>query len=602
LELLSPTTDLQTLSDIARTMADTRVLDPTTLQGEVGIGLAIQQSVATVQLGLQGRHPVSQQSVLMPPLWPASETLTYTLHTLAEQIWASLATQAPPPGTLADPSKKELSPEVSVDFEVYQAALKGLSATKTTWLNHTALCKPLALASFGLTKASVLLETDTPTWLGDWCRQIALLRPCMLRLTAALGRSVPTLIARWVALSAPILYAWHYPDSATHAGQVSRLCVKTSLRLGQMPAQQLQALLVGWAHDPKLDSALSIDNVATHPIVASALAGLWLNEQVLNQSLDQIFPIAAERDQWQQGLMTALAINNDSRYVTEQLIAPALMNQLGQKGASELTDSFSKRLLARFTAASHGAPLPEIPHALQIALADTHLDSGLIGLDKGLWKKLTANEPGAETLYESICNGAVPESALNHWHKRIQEQVIEEPILTHWPVMGLALMAHHQGILEAGQPTALCLALSDPLLLSPHKILQARPAQEPLLKRLQSYVQSIRENVAGLPLLAGANPVNKMGPQWHRTIQQIIASTLASLTHEESLLVTLENASAAESMGDAGSSWDTLLSPQAWGAWGTCTDEQQPQTLVHVCKVLERQYLEWVEPLLVDGR
>jgi hypothetical protein len=369
-----------------------------------------------------------------------------------------------------------------------------------------------------------------------------------------------------------------------------------------MPAQQLQALLVGWAHDPKLDTALSIDNVATHPIVASALAGLWLNEQVLNQSLDQIFPIAAERHLWQSGLMAALTINNDSRYVTEQLIAPALMNQLGQKGSSELVASFSNRLMARFTATSHGAPLPELASELQAALAATHLDSGLIGLDKGLWKQLTAEESGAETLYESICNGAVPESALNHWHKRIQEHVIEEPILIHWPVTGLALMAHHQGIPEAGQPTALCLALSDPLLLSPHKILQARPAQEPLLERLRSYVQSIRENVAGLPLLAGSNPVNKMGPQWHRTIQQVIASTLASLTHEESLLVTLENASAAESMGDPGSSWDTLLSERAWGAWGTCTDDLQPQTLVHVCKVLERQYLQWVEPLLVDGR
>jgi hypothetical protein len=161
LELLSPTADITPPS----AAPEGHNLNAALLHGEAGIELAIQQSVTTVQQGLQGYHPVSHQPVLMPATWPASETLTYTLHTLAEQIWASLATQAPPLGSLADPSKKELSAEVAVDFEVYQAALKGLAAIKTTWLNHTALCKPLALASFGSVLNNTLAGTGA-TWFG----------------------------------------------------------------------------------------------------------------------------------------------------------------------------------------------------------------------------------------------------------------------------------------------------------------------------------------------------------------------------------------------------------------------------------------------------
>ncbi|MFN8614806.1 MAG: hypothetical protein U0003_02705 [Vampirovibrionales bacterium] len=563
---------------------------------------AVYSSVQRIQAGLQGQHALGP--VVLPAVWPAHETLTYSLHTLIEQVWASVASQKPPVGGLVEPGKKEVALDIAVDFEVYQAALKGLATVKTVWLNHTALCKPLALQTYGLTRSAVLLEADTPQWMADWCVQLAQLWPVVNRLTTALGRGVPTVVARWLALSAPVLYAWAYPDSATHAGQVSRLCVKTSQRLGHRPVQQLQALLVGWIHDPKLDSPLSIDNVATHPIVASALASLWLNEKVLAQALESLIPQESERRTWHEGLMMALAINNDSRYVAEQLIVPALSNQLKQQQNEACIPPFVQRVRSRFTAPSHQAALQGFDALVVEALNKTHLDSGLVGIDGQVWQQLVANEPGGALLYDNLCSGTMPESVFIQWHQRLQaaiaQQAADEPVLYHWPVNGLALMLHHQGVLAPAQPAALALALSDPLLLSPHKIVQARPSNEVLLDRLRSYVQSLRDNVAALPLLPGAHPLNRLGPQWHRAVQEVLAMTLKLLTHEPPPMVGEEPVQRDYFSSAAGAAWDELLSPEAWGVWGRCTEMTNPQTLVHVTRVLEQQYLKHIEPLLKE--
>lgn len=163
----------------------------------------------------------------------------------------------------------------------------------------------------------------------------------------------------------------------------------------------LQSALVGWIHDPKLEITLSIDNLSTHPVVASAIAAVILEGPAMRASLD-----AYLRDQDMTGddfiigALGALSVNNDSRFVAERFIfdqvALQLMQQCGETDGAQLKDMLWDRHQQRLAAPSAGAP-QSFPSELEVAIARTTMDSGLVGVLKTAWREICRETPGADS-------------------------------------------------------------------------------------------------------------------------------------------------------------------------------------------------------------
>ena len=90
---------------------------------------------------------------------------------------------------------------------------------------------------------------------------------------------------RFVALTAPVIFTMGFADGIDHAGDVSQLAQTIAKKQGATPTEQLQAAMVGWLHDPKLKGDISWSNLATHPVVASALSDWVFQDNVLNRVL-----------------------------------------------------------------------------------------------------------------------------------------------------------------------------------------------------------------------------------------------------------------------------------------------------------------------------
>lgn len=419
----------------------------------------------------------------------------------------------------------------------------GLARLQASVTNHYRLCKPLARESFPVQQLNDQLLSHIRQELETLHAEIATLYTVLTQ-QCHWPIECWNAFQAWASASTPIILALGYHDALSHAAQVARWCVlhAQAIRPNQ-PWFALQAAMVGWFHDPKLHIRFSIDNLATHPVMASLMATQLLQQAEIAYPLSAAWQAChphVQQNQRASGLASAtwdiaeaLRINSDSRYVISQVIQPQLGRQLPTPELRKTWDNWIEGRMAHRT--DNNNQLCPPPSELRHALSDATLHSGFIGLDATLWHEATkwwvncaGQQYSPSMLYQTILRGEVS----NH-QKDMAETVAQwldqaammgESPFIHWQVPGTLLLAHHW---EVSNPDlADCLAFADPLMLSPHKVLAARPSDEPFYLRLASYMDSMGNNLSDLTTTVG----KQTAQLWFDTLTQTIWTVAQPLT------------------------------------------------------------------------
>lgn len=315
-----------------------------------------------------------------------------------------------------------------------------------------------------------------------------------------------TVMHRFIAKTAPILFEMGFPDPVRHAAQVSRLCVIQAHKQGADKAELLQAAMVGWLHDPKLASELSRENLATHPVIGSAIARHIFDDPTFRSELEKLPSVQKMgSEKFANGVVEALSINNDSRYVLTEVILKAIQPFVSNPDKTE------KIALKRFMASLRGAVPPSLSDALTRELEQGEVPSGLRGLSLSrlevMRRELAPSYPPLQNLSASQMLALVlqnqPISGLEEPRRQalIEEmqarlQADPQAVVRHH-INALSLFSHHQEV-KSGRVAALALASSDPLLLSPHKIIEAEK-EDTCLAGISAFLTSFNNNVTSVP-------------------------------------------------------------------------------------------------------
>ncbi len=490
------------------------------------------------------------------------------------------------------------------DPELHQLAYT-LASMKANWINHYRLCKPLAYQTFPCQTADELIQTDTLPMLQELATSVCLLHRCTVGL---LGwpQAMWQVLLRWVAITTPILYGLGYHESVAHGAQVARWCV-LSARL-KAPTDvwlQLQAAIVGWFHDPKLHVRLSIDNVATHPLLASVMGRHILQQPWMHEAFYQAWrhhPPTGNANQQAaikaperliqvyQGIEEALAINSDSRFVMDVFIVPAIRRHLT---TPELHAELDKLLAYWHAGEGLLTHLPETSDAFKDVLCKTTLHSGLLAINDAAWRDAyqwwvgsnNISQPTSpEVFYQRILQGNAEASeavqAFQQWMR--QANLMDGTTFEQWEIPASLLLTHHRQVVNP--MLAECLAAADPLMLSPHKILLARPVEEPLVKRVKSFLRSLHDNMADIH--SDGRLPSKMVDGWHRQVLMLLARVAKRFNDDDTVDYQQDY-----SIED----WhDVLASPEQWGtvAWVDECSEKGACLIEHIAEALKNEFDE----------
>ena len=377
-----------------------------------------------------------------------------------------------------------------------------------------------------------------------------------------------SLIHRFMSKTASILYEMGFPDPVRHAAQVSRLCVIQASKQNATHNELLQAAMVGWLHDPKLASELSRENLATHPVIGSAIALSVFNDPSFRKELQSVLtPSGQSVDDFAQGVAEALSINNDSKWVLSEVILKALNQSVSNP------DTLGDIAIRRFTAPYQGMKPPELDGAQQRELSAAQVPSGLRGLnlpsfDEAIEETLEdypeLDGMDSQTLLDAVLE-CHPPSILDEarWKQFVSDIEARLKTDTHavveHTVQGLLLFSHHQEV-QNGKIPALALASSDPLLLSPHKILEAVP-DDTCLKGIRDFMRSFANNVTYVPkeTKAGAR-------EWQRDLYKGILLAAQELTGRDPLVKLPADFATQPVKKQAALLEEVITSPSTWQA------------------------------------
>lgn len=351
-----------------------------------------------------------------------------------------------------------------------------------------------------------------------------------------MSRSEQEIYFRVVARTAPVLFNMGFVDAIPHSAQVSRLTASMANHLGARHSELLQAAIVGWLHDPKLNPKidLSNENLATHPINAAGLAWCVLHDKEVSKMLLDYFQGRKDRrEDFVAGTVDALAINNDSRFVQMMVVLPTYIERVTAVFGPGPASQFKAVIEARLESAAKGRKPRALPHHLQGILSQIKLDSGLCGISKHMLSaafaeaELESDDPAG--VVEDILDGKLTISMDEL--ARLKTAIIENAVLQVL-VDSATLLHHHQEVMDSGRLAAEALVIADPMMLSPHKV--ASVYSNEVIERLKSYVVSFDDNNRLLP--KGAQ---EKGLQWQRAVYLSMLSAADRLCGT-TLLATFE--------------------------------------------------------------
>lgn len=310
------------------------------------------------------------------------------------------------------------------------------------------------------------------------------------------------LFNQYASYTAPIMFAMGFPDAVAHAADVAQLTYLRAKKVGASQADAVQALFVGWLHDPKLPGAISWSNLATHPAIASSIALHTLSQPEINATLEHYSenPVL-----FREGIKDALAINNDSAWVMNNVILhKSAFSPMSERGLAdtqpenphaETPRHIEELFNARFEAPSQSTSLPPISDSLMEAMNQVELSTDLRGLRYDAFSEEYKRTITREAL-TNLLDGKAENSEL--W-TRTQQLIAEQPsrFVVNPKVKGGTLSCHHMEV-ENAPFAARALAEADPLLLSPHKVI-AQTSGTTMIARLASFITSFDNNICFLP-------------------------------------------------------------------------------------------------------
>lgn len=489
------------------------------------------------------------------------------------------------------------------DSRLVKIVVNDLAQSKARLMNHYSLCKKLPNELIENESAS-LYQQEAFRFVLELLEQNHNTRNFLVRYFEFSKQEI-ALFERFIAQTVIALFAMGYPDAAHHSSQVARLCVVKAAKNKATRSELLQSVMVGWLHDPKLLNILSIDNLSTHPVIASAIAYAVLTEETMYKYLTKYLKAdATAADIFIAGVTDALSVNNDSRFVAERFIYDQIKMQINRYQGKELGAVLSEELWEthqqRLGAPAKNVQPQQFSENLERAIAQTSLDSGFIGIKKAAWKQACLDagaihqgdntDADAEYLYRAAANGQTKDkSILSQVTTALlkQHQESKQPMVR-WLINGLHLFSHHDEVSDSGRQAALALVCSDPLMLSPHKILEVRPNEEPLLRRLNSYMFSLKSNINDLPYAAKPSALT-----WQRSILLCLLKTAKKVSGGPQLNCFYEEHQYTSIENDIEALEALILQEETWGEYATLTskgaDEVQFAELLDIFKM---EYLE----------
>jgi hypothetical protein len=377
------------------------------------------------------------------------------------------------------------------------------------------------------------------------------------------------ILARVSVKVSPALFLMGFADAIPHSSQVSRLCASMAHTLQGRHSEILQAAIVGKLHDPKFEPKLDVarQNLATHPVVAVALANTIFQDESLRALLKTNFngneTLVCE---FVDGILDALGINNDSWFVQMMFILPNLVKKIEAKYGPEVAGGFKSVMEGRLESASKGTPPPSLPAYLHGVLQQETIDSGLRGVSKHGWQKALQDAgingitgDAASNLFNELLNGnlgLVTQTQVAFLRQSLRSN--NNAILTAQISM-TRLLHHHQEVIPSGQLAALALFISDPMMLSPHKV--GAVYQTAMIERLKSYIKSFDDNIRLLPACA-----REIGVLWQRAVylSMLLAADRLTGSSKVKFAASRTNSDAQKDVDDMR---PLLLNEATWGKW-----------------------------------
>jgi hypothetical protein len=364
----------------------------------------------------------------------------------------------------------------------------------------------------------------------------------------------------FIAKTAPILFSMGFPDAAAHSAQVCKLSVYKAYAISGGHISRLELLkeaCVGLIHDPKLSPAVfsfkEYTNLATHPIVASVIAQNVCQDPAFNALLHQ-YP-GTKVASYINGVVNALPINNDSKFVCDGSIIAPIKAQL----KPDIAEQFQKEALARFEAPSKGVKPKPFSRKVVAALNGITMGTGLVGIRT---QGLTSDE--IQTLQKIIEGRITDTDTLSGLSQKLHEQ----KAFHETQVDALTLFCHHDEVQRSAKMAALALINSDPLLLTAHKILASGP--ESFLGNIASYTKSFGDNINYLP-----QKTRHFAYTWSRAM-------LVALANASDSLAGRLPGSTAEAIQKSSPSLEseiealkqTIVAPETWPSVANSTKDQ----------------------------
>ncbi len=493
---------------------------------------------------------------------------------------------------------EELEDKVLGDRDV-QKLIRSLALAKARVMNHFALAKKLPRVIIENRPADAYMD-EAKLFLMELQGQHTV-TVNFFRKFFGFSEDEAGIYEQFVARTVKALYSMGYPDVVHHSSQVSRLCVVKAMDENACRPEVLQSALVGWLHDPKFETTLSIDNLSTHPIMGSAIAWHILNEPEFRTRIANYVQGSGFGPRtFASGIVEALSVNNDSRFVSERFIydqvALQIVQQYGEDLGTQLREKLWDRHQQRLAAPSKGvAPLP-FPPSLVEAISKTHLDSGMFGIRKAAWEEAcreTGLQEPPEALYHRMVEGEYPDRAAvdKVSDYLLEKQALTKEVAVEWGVNGLHLFSHHDEVARYAQVAALSLVNSDPLLLSPHKVLEVRPEKETLLDRLKSYIGSLDSNINDLPKASRESALS-----WQRSIFICILKAAQDLTGVDRLTEFHQSHRYTPTQTDVDELRRRVLEIETWREYTKlAASPQERPRFDQVLEIMRRRYLEMCE-------
>lgn len=386
------------------------------------------------------------------------------------------------------------------------------------------------------------------------------------------------LFNQYAAETAPLQYAMGFPDAVAHSADVAQLTFLQAKKHGATEPEALQALMVGWLHDPKLPGAISWSNLATHPAIASSIAKHLLNQPDTHTRLTQYlaksrpssyfsscYPCSSRNtESFIDGIVEALSINNDSQWVLKNVILhKATHTTLSEPGIADKRDrmntddcqAIEQAFENRFAAPSQGEKPTRLSSQQLKQINRLKISTDLRGIIIAALQQNGDTQPiVTPEILKQLLNGNPSDQTL--WNQVQQVFAAQDPavFIANPKVKGSTLASHHSEVKKAPL-AALSLATADPLLLSPHKVI-AQTKGNTVLERLSSFLNSLDDNLRYLPQEA---QVDK--PLWRKQVLESILTSAQEVTGNHQPF-NQQNAQDVQAESDA--LREHLLTPSTW--------------------------------------